>query len=79
MFPWVMTGGRSIPEDCHARHHVAIIIPFRDRDNHLRTFLYNIHPFLRRQQLDYGIYIIEQVNNVYNINDAILNVVKTSN
>ena len=79
MFPWVMTGGRSIPEDCRARHHVAIIIPFRDRDNHLRTFLYNIHPFLRRQQLDYGIYIIEQVNNVYNINDAILNVVKISN
>jgi hypothetical protein len=24
MFPWVMTGGRSIPEDCRARHHVAM-------------------------------------------------------
>ncbi|CAG2187631.1 Beta-1,4-galactosyltransferase 4,Beta-1,4-N-acetylgalactosaminyltransferase bre-4,Beta-1,4-galactosyltransferase 2,Beta-1,4-galactosyltransferase 5,Beta-1,4-galactosyltransferase 1,Beta-1,4-galactosyltransferase 3,Beta-1,4-galactosyltransferase 6 [Mytilus edulis] len=58
---WVKKGGRYSPDDCIPRHHVAVIVPFRDRDQHLKTFLYNIHPFLRRQQLDYGIYIIDQI------------------
>ena len=31
-------------------------MPYRDRDDHLRTFLLNIHKFLQPQQLDYGIY-----------------------
>ncbi len=38
---------------------VAIIVPYRDRDDHLRTFLLNIHKFLQPQQLDYGIYFGE--------------------
>ncbi|XP_052062228.1 beta-1,4-galactosyltransferase 1-like [Mytilus californianus] len=58
---WVKNGGRYSPDGCIPRHHVAVIIPFRDRDQHLKTFLYNIHPFLRRQQLDYGLYVIEQI------------------
>jgi hypothetical protein len=40
---------------------VAIIVPYRDREDHLRTFLLNIHRFLQRQQNEYGIYIVEQV------------------
>ena len=32
---------------------VAILVPFRDRESHLRIFLYNFHPFLIRQNLDY--------------------------
>jgi hypothetical protein len=53
-------GGRYKPANCTARHRVAIIVPYRDREDHLRTFLYNIHSFLPRQQLDYGIFIVEQ-------------------
>lgn len=54
-------GGRFRPKDCKARHRVAIIIPYRDREEHLRTFLHNIHPMLMRQQVDYGIYVVEEV------------------
>ena len=30
------------------------------RADHLRTLLFNLHSLLPRQQLDYGIYIVEQ-------------------
>ena len=56
-------GGRFRPETCTSRHRVAIIVPYRDREDHLRTFLLNLHNFLPRQQLDYGIYIVEQFGN----------------
>ena len=61
LYPWVQDGGRGKPSDCYPRHRVAIIIPYRNRDSQLRTFLYNIHPILYRQELDYGIYVVEQV------------------
>lgn len=57
-------GGRHKPPDCISRHRVAIIIPYRDREEHLRMFLQNIHPMLIRQQIDYGIFVIEQVSTV---------------
>ncbi|KAF7667205.1 hypothetical protein LDENG_00073140, partial [Lucifuga dentata] len=41
---------------------VAIIIPFRHRENHLKYWLHYLHPILRRQKIDYGIYIINQVS-----------------
>ncbi|XP_065110461.1 beta-1,4-galactosyltransferase 1 [Paramisgurnus dabryanus] len=58
--PEVNTGGRYKPSECVALQKVAIIIPFRNRDEHLKYWLYYLHPILQRQQLDYGIYIIEQ-------------------
>ncbi|CAG2110787.1 unnamed protein product [Medioppia subpectinata] len=58
--PELESGGRYRPRECRARHRMAIIIPYRDREEHLRTFLLNIHPMLERQQLDYGIYIVEE-------------------
>uniref|UniRef100_A0A3Q1GR56 Beta-1,4-galactosyltransferase n=1 Tax=Acanthochromis polyacanthus TaxID=80966 RepID=A0A3Q1GR56_9TELE len=39
---------------------VAIIIPFRNRHEHLKHWLYFLHPMLMRQQLDYGVYVINQ-------------------
>jgi len=53
-------GGRSRPADCESRHKVAVIVPYRDRSDHLRTLLFNLHSLLPRQQLDYGIYVVEQ-------------------
>lgn len=61
LFPELEPGGRFRPKNCIARHKVAIIIPYRDREEHLKIFLQNMHPMLQRQQLDYGIYIIEEV------------------
>ena len=36
---------------------------FRNREPHLRTFLHNIHRFVQKQQLDYAIFIVEQLGN----------------
>uniref|UniRef100_A0A182SGI5 Uncharacterized protein n=1 Tax=Anopheles maculatus TaxID=74869 RepID=A0A182SGI5_9DIPT len=53
-------GGQYVPPDCTARNRVAIIVPYRDREQHLPIFLKNIHSLLMKQQLEYGIYIVEQ-------------------
>ncbi|XP_006863091.1 PREDICTED: beta-1,4-galactosyltransferase 1 [Chrysochloris asiatica] len=58
--PNVKVGGRSAPKNCVSPHKVAIIIPFRNRQDHLKYWLYYLHPVLQRQQLDYGIYVINQ-------------------
>ncbi|KAM6169133.1 beta-1,4-galactosyltransferase 1 isoform 1-T1 [Rhynchocyon petersi] len=58
--PEVKVGGRHTPKDCVSPHKVAIIIPFRNRQEHLKYWLYYLHPVLQRQQLDYGIYVINQ-------------------
>lgn len=55
-------GGRFKPKGCIALQKVAIIIPFRKRDEHLKYWLYYLHPILQRQQLDYGVYVINQVS-----------------
>lgn len=60
MFPLLEPGGHYHPEECQARDRVAIIVPYRDRAEHLSTFLLNLHPLLQRQQLDYGMFVIEQ-------------------
>ncbi|XP_029698854.1 beta-1,4-galactosyltransferase 1-like [Takifugu rubripes] len=53
-------GGRHKPGDCVSKHKVAIIIPYRNRHEHLKHLLFYLHPMLVRQQLDYGIYVINQ-------------------
>ncbi|XP_073473487.1 beta-1,4-galactosyltransferase 4-like [Aquarana catesbeiana] len=52
--------GRYYPDSCRAQQRVAILIPHRHREKHLLYLLDNLHPFLQRQQLDYGIYVIHQ-------------------
>ncbi|CAG9130616.1 unnamed protein product [Plutella xylostella] len=59
-YPEVRWGGRYAPSNCTAKHKVAIIVPFRDRLQHLAIFLNHMHPFLMKQQLEYGIFIVEQ-------------------
>lgn len=60
--PLLRSGGWFQPFECKAKHHVAIIVPFRDRYAHLSIFLKNIHPFLMKQNIEYRIFIIEQTN-----------------
>ncbi|XP_075745827.1 beta-1,4-N-acetylgalactosaminyltransferase bre-4-like isoform X2 [Rhipicephalus microplus] len=62
-FPDVMPGGHFQPKECTSRHRVAILVPYRNRTEHLRIFTYNIHRVLSRQQIDYGVFIIEQGDN----------------
>ncbi|XP_040922297.1 beta-1,4-galactosyltransferase 1-like [Toxotes jaculatrix] len=58
-FP-LQEGGRHKPPDCTSPQKVAIIIPFRNRHEHLKHWMYYLHPLLIRQQLDYGVYVINQ-------------------
>uniref|UniRef100_A0A131XKT1 Beta-1,4-N-acetylgalactosaminyltransferase n=1 Tax=Hyalomma excavatum TaxID=257692 RepID=A0A131XKT1_9ACAR len=59
-FPDVMPGGHFRPKECTSRHRVAILVPYRNRAEHLKIFIYNIHRVLARQQIDYGVFVIEQ-------------------
>lgn len=56
----VRFGGSCRPKTCQARHKVAIIVPYRDRYDILKHFLFHTHTFLQRQELDYRIYVCEQ-------------------
>ncbi len=67
-------GGSWEPKHCQARHHVAILIPCRDRDEHLRLFLLNMHPIFARQEIAYKIYVIEPVANITFNRGLLLNI-----
>ena len=59
-----MSAGGFFKPDCVARHRVAIIIPFRDREQHLHIFLHHILPILKRQLLEFQIYVVDLVPGV---------------
>ncbi|TRY90643.1 hypothetical protein DNTS_003704 [Danionella cerebrum] len=61
--PLVTSGGHYRPPDCEAHLHTAIVVPYRNRQSHLRSLLYHLHPFLQRQQIHYAIYIVHQSGN----------------
>ncbi|KAK0415352.1 hypothetical protein QR680_011901 [Steinernema hermaphroditum] len=61
LYPNLEDGGHGQPSTCRARHRVAVVIPYRDREEHLRIFLHNIHSLMAKQQLDYAIFVVEQV------------------
>lgn len=54
-------GGFHAPNECKAKHHVAIIIPYMNHENVMPIFLKNMHSFLIKQPIEYGIFIIEQI------------------
>ena len=58
----VTPGGEWMPTDCIARYRLAVIIPFRDRDVHLRILLRHLLPTLQRQMVHFRIFILEQVS-----------------
>ncbi|KAK2151239.1 hypothetical protein LSH36_371g02015 [Paralvinella palmiformis] len=60
-YPDIKQGGHWKPSDCVPRHRTAIIIPFRDREEHLRILLSYLHPMLQRQMLYYTIFVVEQI------------------
>ena len=59
----VKRGGVGRPENCTNNQRVAIIVPYRDREGQFSIFLRHIHPLLVRQQMDYRVFIVEQVGN----------------
>ncbi|TSL28239.1 Beta-1,4-galactosyltransferase 4 [Bagarius yarrelli] len=67
-------GGQYDPKECKARESVAVLIPHRNREKHLLYLLHHLHPFLQRQQLHYGIYIIHQAGDATFNRAKLLNV-----
>ena len=63
----VERGGIWRPKNCKARKKVAFMIPFRNRWEQLNTFLNHMHPVFQSQQLDYRIFVVEQV--IYHFNN----------
>jgi hypothetical protein len=55
-------GGKWEPIECLARHRVAIIIPYKDRLNNPKSFLFHMHAFLQKQELAYQLFVVEQSN-----------------
>lgn len=53
-------GGKYTPSTCKPRHKVAIIIPLRGRESHLKTLLGHIHPILQRQEIAYKVFVVIQ-------------------
>jgi hypothetical protein len=56
----LILGGRFRPSTCNPHNTLAIIVPYRQREFHLKVFLRYIHPFLMRQQLEYSVFVVEQ-------------------
>ena len=67
-------GGHYIPKQCRAEQRLAVIICYRKREQHLKLFLLNIHPFLQKQQLDYTIFVVNQDGNEQFNRAALFNV-----
>ncbi|KAK6038877.1 N-acetyllactosaminide 3-alpha-galactosyltransferase, partial [Cooperia oncophora] len=63
MYNYLEPGGHNIPDDCRAANRIAVIVPYRDRQSHLRILLNNMHRFLTKQKLDYSIIVVEQIEN----------------
>jgi len=63
ILPNIVIGGHYTPDECTPRDRVAIIVPYRCREKHLATLLANLHPMLMRQNIDYTVFIVEQVGN----------------
>lgn len=72
-------GGFSISLDnhgCESNLNVAIIIPYRDRLPNIKVFLNNMHQFLTRQKINYGIYLIEPVEKLVFNRGLLMNIGK---
>ncbi|GFO44898.1 beta-1,4-galactosyltransferase 4 [Plakobranchus ocellatus] len=59
-FSWLSKGGHFKPTECIPKEKTAIIFPFRDRLPHLHILLLNLLPVLRRQNIDFTIFVVEQ-------------------
>ncbi|EMP36727.1 Beta-1,4-galactosyltransferase 6 [Chelonia mydas] len=53
-------GGHWKPKDCKPRWKVAVLIPFRNRHEHLPIFFRHLIPMLQKQRLEFAFYVVEQ-------------------
>lgn len=63
MSSFCFIGGSFSPQTCRARNRIAIVVPYRDRLRNFKTFIWNMHTFFRRQEIEYTIFVVEQAFN----------------
>ena len=56
----ILTGGEWKPEDCLSHTRLAIVIPCRDREHHLRILLRHLIPILKRQLVHFRVFVVDQ-------------------
>nr|CAH8872548.1 unnamed protein product [Trichobilharzia regenti]CAH8872550.1 unnamed protein product [Trichobilharzia regenti]CAH8872552.1 unnamed protein product [Trichobilharzia regenti] len=61
------------PMGCSTSMSSAIIIPYRNRDEHLRIVTNHLHAFIRHQKIPYTIFVIEQTGKTKFNRGALLN------
>ncbi|WAR07212.1 B4GT2-like protein, partial [Mya arenaria] len=61
-FPFISNGTWK-PASCNPVQHVAVIIPFRNREEHLHILLQSIVPILVKQKVHFHIFVAEQYGN----------------
>lgn len=59
----IRLGGEFIPSSCAPKFSTAIIVVYRNRERQLNAFLTYMHNFLRKQQIHYRIFVVEQYDN----------------
>ena len=58
--------GVNSPAACYPHRRTAILIPYRNRLEHLKIFLRHLHKILIKQKVEYGIYVINMVSDQRN-------------
>lgn len=58
--PALEAGGRWSPKLCVSWQNVMIIVPYRDREYHLRVLLNRLHPMLQKQKIEYQLFLANQ-------------------
>jgi len=59
--PYEFQDGMWHPIGVKSAQRTALLVPLQGREYNAKTFLLNMHAFLRRQQLTYTITLVEQV------------------
>ncbi|RNA38603.1 beta-1-4-N-acetylgalactosaminyltransferase bre-4 [Brachionus plicatilis] len=70
----ITPGGSYTPTECQPKYKIAIIVPYRNREDNLKLFLKNIHPFLIKQKLEYSIFLIEPIQSIKFNRGLLLNI-----
>lgn len=56
----IRPGGEYVPADCAPQFSTAVIVVYRQRETQLNQFLIYMHNYLRKQQIHYRIFVVEQ-------------------
>lgn len=69
----LLYGGEFEPTSCKSLQKLGIIIPYRNREEHLKLLLNHLHYILKKQQLHYKIFVVEQTSPVRFNKAALMN------